>query len=395
MRTKVLIPNLPRPLVVFSINIFGGNVKRIFAALLTLAFVSASSLGVGAVEKYSGGALPTGGILTKANSPYYITQPIVVLPGETLTIEPGVEILANPAAVAGVRYLVDLRGSLNISGSIDQPIVIIGVGNGIRLSDSYNLKTDTPVSLRVAHTKLERMNLDINKRGQYVIEDSSFESSDSMRVTPYGVGRYINDKYECQFANVSMQRNAFHNAPLYFQVQLCANLTFQDNYLYSQGLGISLTKFRPVNEIEPESVYKRNTFNFVGTSGVVRVASSGINEIDLTGNYWKGTPEGMIPSIVDDGNDRRGTAILVVSPILMEPSINAPKSTSREALEKKALTKFKKCSDLKKFFPNGVTSIAGASLTGTSIRQIPFSSVKGYAANKALDKDKDKIACEN
>lgn len=59
---------------------------------------------------------------TLANSPYTITGPVVVFPGKTLTIEPGVQLLINNQA-SNTIY-IEARGTINCIGTSQLPIKI-------------------------------------------------------------------------------------------------------------------------------------------------------------------------------------------------------------------------------------------------------------------------------
>ncbi len=91
----------------------------------------------------------TGGIFTNttwtlANSPYLMTGNVVVFPGVTLTIEPGVEIRVKNNGNNGTRYYLETRGTINMVGQSGALITIkadtgtttIGTWEGIRIKNS-------------------------------------------------------------------------------------------------------------------------------------------------------------------------------------------------------------------------------------------------------------------
>ena len=62
--------------------------------------------------------------LTKANSPYLMTDNVLVPSGETLVIDPGVEIQINGA------YYIQVEGTLTAVGTADERIKIYGIADG-------------------------------------------------------------------------------------------------------------------------------------------------------------------------------------------------------------------------------------------------------------------------
>ena len=57
---------------------------------------------------------------TLANSPYQVNGSVVVFPGNTLTVEPGVTILINNTNAQNIY--IETRGTLNLMGTSQAPL---------------------------------------------------------------------------------------------------------------------------------------------------------------------------------------------------------------------------------------------------------------------------------
>ncbi|HPH82950.1 MAG TPA: T9SS type A sorting domain-containing protein [Flavobacteriales bacterium] len=90
------------------------------------------------------GGIYTNTTWTLANSPYLMTNNIVVFPGVTLTIEPGVEVRVKENGGSGTQYYLETRGTINMVGTSDAPITFradtalttIGAWQGIIIKNS-------------------------------------------------------------------------------------------------------------------------------------------------------------------------------------------------------------------------------------------------------------------
>ncbi|MBX7243105.1 MAG: T9SS type A sorting domain-containing protein [Bacteroidia bacterium] len=94
--------------------------KKIWVSfILLLAFLSC----LNAQTNVSGG-IYSNTTWTLANSPYILTGSVVIFPGKTLTIEPGVEVRVQGNDPTGGLYL-EVRGTLNAVGTPSAPISFI------------------------------------------------------------------------------------------------------------------------------------------------------------------------------------------------------------------------------------------------------------------------------
>jgi len=85
---------------------------------------------------------------------------------------------------------------------------------------------------------------------------------------------------------------------------------------------------------------------------------------------------------------RSGSLIFVA--LLVFASLTPKGALSMEPVAKR----FQNCTLLRQFYPGGV-AMPGASNSGGATKNRPKYSKKLYTANKHLDRDKDRIACEN
>lgn len=91
--------------------------KTLIFSLLTFLFAQIST----SQTNVSGG-IYTNTNWTLANSPYLVTNNIVVFPGATLTIDPGVEVKIMENGMSGTQYYIETRGTINMVG---QPSALI------------------------------------------------------------------------------------------------------------------------------------------------------------------------------------------------------------------------------------------------------------------------------
>jgi hypothetical protein len=81
---------------------------------------------------------------TLANSPYVMTGNIVVFPGATLSIEPGVEVRVQENGLSGTQYYLEARGTINMVGQpgaritfrADTAITTVGTWAGFKIKNS-------------------------------------------------------------------------------------------------------------------------------------------------------------------------------------------------------------------------------------------------------------------
>jgi hypothetical protein len=112
LKKHVLLPTIP-DLICYK------NMKNKLIIILAAFFLTTGFLH--AQTNVSGGIYQNT-TWTLANSPYQVNGSIVVFPGNTLTVEPGVTILINNANAQNIY--IETRGSLNLVGTDQLPITV-------------------------------------------------------------------------------------------------------------------------------------------------------------------------------------------------------------------------------------------------------------------------------
>ncbi|AIC46939.1 hypothetical protein [Rhodoluna lacicola] len=367
--------------------------KKLFALLISAGMTFMGLAPASAANVYVGGEMPPSGILTKAGSPYVITQPIIVPAGQTLIIEAGVSIIADPVAVLSVRYLVELKGNLTIAGTASEPVRIIGLQGNTALYDTYEYPANNFLNVQIDHAIIENLRLDISRFGNFTIRDSDFYRTGPLQINAVGTSTYVSGTAIRNPAVVTIERNALHNVCPIFSSYQNATIVFSDNYLYAKGCAIS-DRYSPRDNGVTIRV-SGNTFNKPANTGFLFSAMNKSNplQLNLAGNYWSTIDELEIGSKINDGNDVRGLAVIEFKPYLTAANPLAPKSTMREISEKRSLTKFKTCASLNKYFEAGISKSQNYPAGAKTFKKIPFMHVPGFTANKHLLKGKASVIC--
>lgn len=113
------------------------NIIIISIALLLFAQIGKSQTSVS-------GGIYSNTTWTLANSPYLMSGNIVVFPGVTLTIEPGVEVRVKENGLSGTQYYLEARGTINMVGQssaritfrADTAITTVGAWEGFKIKNS-------------------------------------------------------------------------------------------------------------------------------------------------------------------------------------------------------------------------------------------------------------------
>jgi len=195
------------------------NFVFLFLCFLSLELLKA--------QTFVNGGIYSNTTWTLSNSPYVLTGNMVVFPGKTLTIEPGVEVLVKYDGIpnTGSMYYLEIRGSLNAIGTQNQPIVfksdtlpteqtwlginVKGTQGGqlnidyIELSNAfYGIYADNQVAplLNLHHCKFTYNNYAIQPFGPINFYDCSFQYNGQGIASNWQINHQIN-LLRCEFVN--------------------------------------------------------------------------------------------------------------------------------------------------------------------------------------------------
>jgi len=159
-------------------------IKKILASIILL---TAFSLAVKAQSTNVSGGIYSNTTWTLANSPYIVTDTVVVFPGVTLTIEPGVVVKFDDDVRLEIR-----QASIIAQGTVADSITFTsnaasptaGIWSEILLNDCPNI-TFNHCSFRYATTAIRSYNVSVN--GILIVKNSNFNNNS------YGIDRAGNN----------------------------------------------------------------------------------------------------------------------------------------------------------------------------------------------------------
>jgi len=305
-------------------------IKAMFSALLLSVCIANAQTNVS-------GGIYTNTIWTKVNSPYIVTDTVVVFPNVTLTIEPGVEVRFDDTKK------LEVRGHLNAAGIIGDSIVftssslnpVKGSWQGIDLGGAtpgtaifdfcifeyavfavdieWGWGGNGPIS--VSHSRFSE-----NERGTYgygnfilSIDNCYFEkngtavSSAYTRVTN---STFVNNTYGAyQVENLSVFNSSFcgHDIAIRASDGPIRHCTFNDN-------NVAIEPYFPLENIDSNIIVgnligvKLSTRNLginntICNNTTYNVQNQGTSNLSITNNCWCSTDSAYIASTIEDGYD--------------------------------------------------------------------------------------------
>lgn len=217
---------------------------------------------------------------TLSNSPYLMTGSIVVFPGATLTIEPGVEVRVQENGLSGTQYYLETRGTINMVGTEEAPITFradtalttVGAWQGFKIKNSqggnlnfnyinvsnavacFEYDGSVPAYIQLNKSSFSYNGYAVTVNGDLIAEDCLFSSNEN---AVYGWANFT-------FSNCVFDKNSSAIA-IYANSLNMNNCEVRGNYL---GIGIysgSVTGTSVTNTIFEDNVVAYN----YGNNGIV------------------------------------------------------------------------------------------------------------------------------
>lgn len=291
-------------------------IRIVIVGFLMTMLVPASASG------FSGGLLQADMTLTKANSPYQITEPIQIPEGVTLTVEEGVEIFSNSG-----KELFYVNGTVKILGSATEPVRITSKGTVFY-----------PKNARTARIEVRYAAIDGQGSGSLV--------------APTGYSQYAHYSFtDCDFTNFGYysyiwyplsfvaERNVFSNSPGF-------SIGFDGRYgnpapVFRNNLFIGAPKSTYGKQywIEAWASYgstlevSGNTFSGGPYTAIWTTTTYDVLQLNARANYWGSTDAGVVASMVKDKSDGLDYGTLIdTSGFLTAPNPTSPASLRFQVL---------------------------------------------------------------
>ncbi|MDJ0839137.1 MAG: leucine-rich repeat domain-containing protein [Acidobacteriota bacterium] len=307
-------------------------------------------------------------IWTAQDSPHVLTENLVIFPGATLTIEAGAEVVV----AAGVT--IEIRGTLTVSGTQAEPVIIRGATSQKGAWDGIAVKTELGGAASIAWAEISdaatALGLDCCWEGGPVsIADTGFSNNQTalggyagwqltaVRCTftgndtaVTGADKLITDSvftdntyglHNTERVSVSGSSFTGHLVALKGgrgTVSGCTitgnttgvqgffeGFTLTDNVITGNEQGVILTEYSNASApVSNNDIFGNTQFN---------LKNDGANNKDLSGNWWGGVDACAIEAGVVDACDENSLGRVSFSPVLAGPVADTPASVELKPCE--------------------------------------------------------------
>lgn len=337
-------------------------------------------------SNFDGGLLREDMVISKDSNPWKISRTIEIPPGRTLKIDPGVVLDAN-----GLRTLFWVQGRLEISGTYQEPITIIGSPEQYLIDDEAER---AEIIIRHLLVNGEGRGGFIPQNGRYGQSEVSIEDSEFINLPDMWATDSV--------WPLTIKRSIFKNSQGFSLAQRNETTTFINNVFIGEPLDYygqsSWLDFWGIGE-GGNFVIRGNDFS--KSSGIIAIAKV---DVDLSSNYWGKTELSSIQDrILDSGDSLKFPGRVLLDSTLSSRPIETPSEQriiefsqkSNESKSKpKIPLKYKNCRILNQEFPNGIARSTKVIQRNSIKSENPYVSASGYKQNKKLDRNSNGVACE-
>jgi hypothetical protein len=349
-------------------------------------------------SSFNGGAINGSMVMQPKDSPYEITSPIDIPEGSTLTINPGVRIEGKSQVVFRVQ------GALISVGSLEKPVIISVRDVLLQTIETPNREDAQRVDLSFTHISGGR-NFEMSTKEFRLVDSEILNQTNcngqknAIKIAKSAAVFARNYfKTNCGFDfNVTFgvfgPRASFTASNNHFDGDSGASAWISVTALWRDSLTLSANTFsNSKKKIIETGFFKTNVFadgNFWG----------GLSLEDARKLVDSSIPDTFNPALVTLDNQLAEASTSTPAGQRFNLTLPAPKVTTPPGDPKVTKPspkpiKYKNCAALNKVYSGGVAKSAKSKNKGGEIKLKPTVNAKVYDLNKALDRDKDGLACE-
>ena len=336
----------------------------LLAIIACLLLAISKPLAVGATTATAG--TPECGNITSntewaaANSPHVLTCTVVVYPGVTLTVDPGVTVEANGTGQTQGNTQLWVKGTLVASGTTNSPIVFTSSGSpnwqGIFIDGSnssasltmdyatvqnaqfgISIGTILPITGHIRNSIIQNnvqegillngavtsfdvtSNTITNNRGAGIDFGGSFSVTGNNVISNPGHGMYVRDS--AYGGPSSVQNNVVSGngcIGMYVTANIPPSLSYNTiTSNYQDGIYLSVSGPQGTLAAKDNNIYGNGRY-------AVEEGAESESAIDTTNSWWGTTDTAAIDAAIYDFSDNPSLGIVSYSPIATAPVAGAP-----------------------------------------------------------------------